>query len=270
MKIALVGLGRTGKLAAEYLLERDVLHMAFCRDTSENAGCDLGDLLKRDKTGIVVDSIRNLSNRLLADRPDVLIDFSGRDFLKENMEIVAAHGVHIVTAVTDYTDLDVERFRRIGETGTIGIIMAPNITYGVNIMMLLAQTAARLMPDYDFEIVEEHHSLKKDVPSGTAKKVAHKIDRILKKCFVGDEKTIPVHSIRSGGIVGKHKLIIAGKYDQLEISHASISRTAFAEGAFKAACFIRDRKGFYEMEDVFKERNKSLLPSMHEAVEPAI
>lgn len=247
MKIALIGLGRTGKLVAEYLLDKGMLSMVLCRKGSKDEQTDIGGVLGRKDTGLCIETTDNLEMKLFHYQPEVLIDFSGPEFLRENIHLLDKCGVRIVTAVTDYTVADIEKFKCIVGHGRIGMIMVPNITYGVNVMMLLVRMAAELMDEYDFEIIEEHHNQKKDIPSGTAKKIAYKIDERLTQ----RDNLTPVHSIRSGSIVGKHKVIIAGKYDKVEISHESFSRLAFAEGAYKAARFIHQKVGFYEMEDVF-------------------
>ncbi|MPN51595.1 4-hydroxy-tetrahydrodipicolinate reductase [bioreactor metagenome] len=129
--------------------------------------------------------------------------------------------------------------------------MAPNITYGVNVLMLMAEIAAELLGDYDFEVFEEHHKHKKDRPSGTAKKIVNKIRNGLLT-----QKDIPEHVVRAGGIIGKHKILICGEFDKLEISHESFSRVAFAEGAYKAAQFITGKTGFYEMSDIFEHERQ--------------
>ena len=251
MKIALVGLGRTGRIAAEYLLQQDALSMVLCRPNSSNANRDLGEILNIKSTGIMVDTTDHLERKLFHKKPDVLIDFSSHNFLKENIHTFAKCGINVVTAVTDYDRAEVEKLKIFAEKTNIGIVMAPNITYGVNVLMLMAEIAAELLGDYDFEVFEEHHKHKKDRPSGTAKKIVNKIrDGLL------EQKEIPEHVVRAGGIIGKHKLMVCGEFDKLEISHESFSRVAFAQGAYKAAQFIAGKTGFYEMSDIFEHERQ--------------
>lgn len=254
MQVALVGLGKTGRFVAKLFAEKGVLRAAFCRDCAKHK--KLGETLD-----VALESVDNLIPRLRADRIDVLVDFSRAEFLRRHMAEIAESGVHIVTAITEFTEEDLARFQRIAVEKRTGFVIVPNITYGVNVMMQMMQMAATLMNDYDFEIIEEHHNQKKDIPSGTAKKMAAKIDEILERHCDYDDKVTPVHSIRSGGLIGKHKVIIAGKYDKIEIIHESFSRMAFAEGAYKAAEFIRDKVGFYEMEDLLRDEQKKVLLS---------
>jgi len=249
IKIALVGLGATGKTVAEYLLGKNVLSMVLCRKSSIHAYSDLGSVINRRDTNIIVEPCEHLERRLFENKPDVLIDFSSSHFLRDNINMLAHYGVNIVTAVTDYEPAEIEKIKQVALQDKIGVIMAPNITYGVNVLMLLTEIATELMNGYDFHVLEEHHHRKKDSPSGTAKKIATKIEAILAANLNDNE--VLIHAVRTGGIVGKHKVLICGEYDQLEISHESFSRIAFAEGAYKAALFIYGKKGLYGMDNVF-------------------
>lgn len=255
MKIALIGLGTTGKIVAEYLLKEQILAMVLCRKGSSTAGKDLGEILHRPTTGITIETTEDLEEKLLQYQPNVLIDFSHSDFLSENVISLARRKVNVVTAVTSYSEMDMRRIKRVAQKGKIGIVMAPNITFGVNVLLLMARMAAELQMDYDFEIVEENHKHKTDSPSGTAKKIATAISSTINE-VKGESNNIPIHSIRSGDIIGRHKILVTGKYDQLEISHTAFSRDAYAEGAHMAAKFICGRVGLYEMKDVYQlEKN---------------
>ncbi|MDR3591804.1 MAG: 4-hydroxy-tetrahydrodipicolinate reductase [Negativicutes bacterium] len=255
MKIALIGLGTTGKTVAEYLLRNRTLAMVLCRQDSPKAGKDLGEILHRPATGIALETTDNLAEKLQHHQPDVLIDFSRPAFLSEHLATLAKARVNVVTAVTGYSEMDMRRIKLVAQSGKIGVVMAPNITYGVNVLLLMVQLAAQLQLECDFEIIEENHRNKLDSPSGTANKIATAISLTIEENG-GDSVTIPIHSIRSGDIVGRHKILVTGKYDQIEIAHTAFSREAYAEGAFKAAQFVRGRPGFYEMKDVFRlEKN---------------
>lgn len=251
MKIALVGLGRTGRIVAEYLLAQGVLRMVLCRPNNTNANKDLGEILHCKDTGIKIETSEHLERKLFQYQPDILIDFSCTSFLTDNIHILEKCGVNVVTAVTGYDSAELEKIKNVAQKGMIGVVMAPNITYGVNVLMLLTQLAAELLNSYDFEIYEEHHRHKKDSPSGTAKKIALKIQEGLNR-----SEEVPTHAVRAGGIIGKHKVIICGEYDTIEISHQAYSRKAFAEGAYKVAQFLMGKTGYYEMQDVFEEERE--------------
>ncbi len=254
IRIALAGLGTTGNLVAEFLHKQRVLSFVLCRSGSPNEGKDLGEVLERPFIGIPVISTDNLAEKLEQHKPDIVIDFSGPAFLKKHLATLAKGGVNVVTAVTGYSRMDVKRIRVLTRKHKNGVIMAPNITFGVNVMLMMAQLAAYLQPDYDFDIVEENHRHKKDSPSGTAEKIAAALTDVFNKA--GElNKRIGIHSIRAGDVAGKHKVLICGKYDQIELTHTAFSRLAFAEGAYKAAKFILNKVGFYEMKEVFRVDN---------------
>lgn len=250
MKIALIGLGTTGRIVAEFLYKEQALSVVLCRKNSPDAGKDLGEILHRPHMAIPVETIDNLEEKLLKYKPDVIIDFSSPSFLRENLAVLARCNVNVVTAVTSYTQMDIKRAKVLARKKKLGVVFAPNITRGVNVMLLMAQIAAILQPDYDFQVIDENHRNKKDSPSGTAEKIAAAITKGLGKRLDEDE-LVPIHSIRAGDITGRHKVLACGLYDQIEITHTAFSRKAYAEGAYKAACFILGKTGLYEMKDVY-------------------
>jgi 4-hydroxy-tetrahydrodipicolinate reductase len=257
VRVALVGLGRTGKIVAEYLLQQGVLCMVLCKPNSTSANKDIGEILNLKDTGIVIETSDHLERKLFQYKPDILIDFSGTSFLPDYIHIIEKCGVNVVSAVTGYDSAELEKIKNVALKGIIGVIVAPNITYGINVLMLMSEIAAELMNDYDFQIYEEHHKHKKDSPSGTAKKIAAKIQDSLSL-----NEEIPTHAVRAGGIVGKHKVMICGEFDSIELSHQSYSRKAFAESSYKVSLFLMGKTGFYEMSDVFeyeREQKKQIL-----------
>ena len=135
--------------------------------------------------------------------------------------------------------------------------MAPNITEGVNILIELARRVSKVWPDCDIDIFETHFKKKKDVPSGTALKIAKLLNND-RKMLAGKRanglkkpKEITIHSIRAGGIIGKHEVLFATQNQIITIVHESSSRLAFAEGAIKAAKWIYLKKpGLYSMKRV--------------------
>jgi 4-hydroxy-tetrahydrodipicolinate reductase len=127
----------------------------------------------------------------------------------------------------------------------LGVVFAPNVTLGVNVLLAALKLVARALPSFDYHITETHHNKKKDIPSGTAKKIAAAIEAELPE---GAE--VPIDAIRAGGYVGLHTVMLASDYERLSLTHESFSRRAFVEGALVAAEFIAGRTGWYNMEDV--------------------
>jgi len=146
---------------------------------------------------------------------------------------------------------------------TIPILMAPNMSLGVNLLFRLVEDVARVLKGYDVEIIEAHHNLKKDAPSGTAAKLAENIAQTLnldfkevgvygRKGIIGPRKSeeIGLHAVRAGDIVGDHTVIFGGTGERLELTHRAHSRDCFARGAVEAAKWIvRQAPGFYDMQD---------------------
>jgi 4-hydroxy-tetrahydrodipicolinate reductase len=197
----------------------------------------------------------------------VLIDFTRPAGTLAHVAVCRELGVRLVIGTTGFTD---EQKAEIAEHAKhIAIVMAPNMSVGVNVVLKLLETAARALDaGFDVEIIEAHHRHKIDAPSGTALKmgevVAQASGRDLKACAVyardgqsspdGGERNpraIGFSSIRGGDIVGDHTVLFAGNGERIEITHRSSSRATYAEGGLRAARFLAGRShGLYGMDDV--------------------
>lgn len=250
--VCLIGLGRTGMEIARILLDQHDIKIvgAICSEFSSKAGKDIGEVLGLPATGARVYLPNQLKMVIDKLKPDVFVDFSNFKATMKNVKTIAESGAGLVIGTTGFSKTDLLRMMVLAKKNGSGILYAPNITLGVNVMMLLSNIAARILTDYDFEITEAHHKFKKDSPSGTALKIADEIEKGLESSGVDVGESIPIHAIRAGGIVGRHQLMIAGEDDKIEIVHESFSRKAFAAGALKGIRFIRNKAGFYEMRDV--------------------
>ncbi|PIU82726.1 MAG: 4-hydroxy-tetrahydrodipicolinate reductase [Elusimicrobia bacterium CG06_land_8_20_14_3_00_38_11] len=172
---------------------------------------------------------------------DVAIDFTNMDATLFHLDIAKKQKKPIIIGTTGITDEGVERIKN--ASTEIPIILAANMSVGVNLLFKLVEEVAVAIPGYDVEIVEAHHNQKKDAPSGTAIKIAE----ILKTY----KKKIVIHSIRAGDIVGEHTVIFAGNGERLELIHRAHTRDTFAAGAVKAAKWLFGKKpGLYTMRDV--------------------
>ncbi len=253
MKVCISGLGRTGKeIARTILLQNEIqLVSAICSPSSKSLNKDLGEILGINKTGIMVTGSDNLEEVIFRNKPDVVIDFSNPKSALKNALIFSKYRINIVVGTTGFSDYQLKKLYVICRKFKNGIVYAPNITMGVNVLMLLSNLTASLLSNYDFQITELHHKNKLDSPSGTAKKIAGEIQNgLLNKGVVVSHKDIPINSVRAGGVIGKHEVMIVGQEDKIEISHESFSRKAFAQGAVSAAKFIHKKSGYYEMKDV--------------------
>ena len=248
MKVCISGLGRAGSQIARYLLscERAKLVSAVCSPGSVKSGRDLGEVIGCPDAGIQVYPSDLIESCVFNTKPDLVLDFSQPDAALSNAEIFFSLGVRVVMGTTGFSKAEEAELYALADRYGAGLIYAPNITRGVSTLMFLAELASRILTGYDVEIIEMHHSRKTDVPSGTAAKLAN---QLRETAFAGEKKEIPVASVRAGGIVGCHKVMLVGGNDMVEISHQSFSRDAFAEGALFAAEFLQDKTGIYEMKD---------------------
>jgi 4-hydroxy-tetrahydrodipicolinate reductase len=190
--------------------------------------CDLGDLIEP--------AVKNC---------DVAIDFSNANAI---VEICAAALQHCRPLVIGTTGHSQEERRLIEETAqSLPIVFASNFSIGVNVLFWLTGKAAeQLGGDFHIEIVETHHTMKKDAPSGTAKTLAEVL-----KATKKTESEIPIQSIRKGDVVGEHTVIFNGPSERLELTHRAASREIFARGALRAAKWIINQpSGLYSMQDV--------------------
>jgi 4-hydroxy-tetrahydrodipicolinate reductase len=194
---------------------------------------------------------------------DALIDFTRPEGTLQHLRICRDLGIAAVVGTTGFSDAEKAEIAEIAQH--IPIMMAPNMSVGVNVTLKLLEMAAKaLATGYDIEIVEAHHRHKVDAPSGTALKmgevIADALGRDLKTCAVyaregvtgeRDPSSIGFATIRGGDIVGDHTVLFAGIGERIEISHKSSSRATYAQGSLRAVRFVAGRPpGLYDMFDV--------------------
>jgi len=194
---------------------------------------------------------------------DAVIEFSHHTVSAAVAQACAAAGTLLVIGTTGHTDEEVAQIR--AASSSIPLVFAPNFSVGVNALFWLTQKTAEILgPDFDLEIVEMHHRLKKDAPSGTARRLAEILAGVRGLQYSGDirhgregivgERTsheIGMHSLRGGDVVGDHTVIFATQGERIELTHKASSRDTFARGAIRAAKWARGRHpGLYDMQDV--------------------
>ena len=261
-RVAVTGAaGRMGKtlIQAIHQAEDLTLGAAFERGGLSLIGADAGELAGVGRMGVA------LSDDLAAaaDAYDALIDFSVPESTLRSVEVCAAAGKRLVIGTTGFDDDGLARIRAAAQR--VPILMAPNMSVGVNLAFRLVELAARVLgDDVDVEIVEAHHRHKIDAPSGTAVRmgeiVAAALGRELEQVAVyGRHGTtgarardaIGFATVRAGDIVGEHTVLYAGNGERLEITHRAESRMNFAQGALRAARFLAGKPhGLFDMQDV--------------------
>jgi 4-hydroxy-tetrahydrodipicolinate reductase len=197
------------------------------------------------------------------DHAQVLIDFTRPEGTLAHLKVCRERGVKAVIGTTGFSDA--QKAQIADAARDIAIVLAPNMSVGVNVTMKLLELAARaLSTGFDIEIVEAHHRHKVDAPSGTALKmgevIAQALGRDLKQCGVfaregvtgeRDPSSIGFSAIRGGDIVGDHTVLFAGTGERIEITHKAGSRATYAQGSLRAVRFLAgQQKGLFDMFDV--------------------
>lgn len=222
-------------------------------------GRDLGGLIHSEPLGISLS--RDLYSVL--EEADVLIDFTHPSVTEANLKAVLKTKTAYVLGTTGLSEKISRSLQSAGRK--IGIVQSPNMSIGVNLLFKLAElTGGTLDETYDIEIVEAHHRMKKDAPSGTALKLLEILSKARRKDVKKDtvygregetgarpRGQIGVLAVRGGDVVGDHTVSFLGEGERLELTHRATSREAFAQGALRAAKFIAKQKsGLYNMAQV--------------------
>ena len=264
-RIAVAGAsGRMGRMLIEAVRGAPELRLAGALDVagSPAVGADAGAFLGFSSGVAIASDLRaGLSNA------QVLIDFTRPEGTLAHLAVCRELGVQLVIGTTGFSDAQKSEIADAAKD--IAIVMAPNMSVGVNVTFKLLEMAAKaLATGYDIEIIEAHHRHKVDAPSGTALKmgevIAGALGRDLKDCAVyaregvtgeRDPSSIGFATIRGGDIVGDHTVLFAGTGERIEITHKSASRATYAQGSLRAVKFLADKKaGLYDMFDVLNLR----------------
>ena len=261
LPIAVAGAtGRMGHMLIEAILATDDCRLAGALDiaASPALGQDAAAWLGKS-SGVAVTS----DLRAGLQGAKFLIDFTRPEGTLAHLKVCRELGVKAVIGTTGFSEAQKAEIAEIAQD--IAIVMAPNMSVGVNVTLKLLQMAAQaLATGYDIEIIEAHHRHKVDAPSGTALKMgevmAEAMGRDLKDCAVyeryghtgeRDPSSIGFATIRGGDIVGDHTVLFAGTGERIEITHKSSSRATYAQGSLRAARYLADKRhGLYDMFDV--------------------
>ncbi|MFV0680440.1 4-hydroxy-tetrahydrodipicolinate reductase [Ottowia sp.] len=264
-RVAVAGAsGRMGQILINAVRTSDDCQLAGALDRPDSPviGQDAGALSGQ---ALGVNVMAELDQGLQA--AQVLIDFTRPEATMAHLAACRRLGVALVIGTTGFADAQKAEIQAAAQD--IAIVMAPNMSVGVNVTFKLLEMAAKaLATGYDIEVIEAHHRHKVDAPSGTALKMgevmADALGRKLKDCAVyeryghtgeRDPSTIGFATIRGGDIVGDHTVLFAGTGERIEISHKSSSRAGYAQGSLRAVRFLAGRApGLYDMFDVLNLR----------------
>lgn len=228
MKIALIGYGAMGKLI---------------RMLAEEKGHTVAAVLDEADSDLPADEFAAKLKGV-----DVAIDFTVADAVRRNVEACMAAGVPIVVGTTGWNE-QLKDIKELVDKSGGALVFGANFSIGVNLFYTIADHAAELFakfPEYEVFIEEQHHSRKKDAPSGTALKLKYILNRHI-------DADIDIPATRAGNIPGTHRVGFDGPADQILLTHTARSREGFASGAITAAEWVRGKKGFFEFVDVLKD-----------------
>lgn len=242
LKIGLIGYGKAGQAVANVLRDEPDLTLSWiARGTTRGAiGNGAGS------TPVIgLDQIK-LADWLDAHPVDALVDFSGPTAVRAYGEEVRRRGLILVSAISAYSDLDSDYLRSLGANARV--MGSPNITLGINFLILAAKLLREVALHADIAILEEHFRDKPEV-SGTARKIARSLD----------VKDASITSLRLGGIVGHHEVVFGFPYQTVRLSHDSIRREAFGTGAAFALRELAKQTGpgFFTFEDLLMQRMRN-------------
>jgi 4-hydroxy-tetrahydrodipicolinate reductase len=253
--------GRMGSRIIALLKDYPEIKLVGAVESKDNPrlGNDAGVVAGIGQLGIkIVDDIEKV-----IDNTDIAVNFTNPEATIEHLKIVKEYKKSIVIGTTGF---DNNQISLIQETSKeIPIVLSPNMSIGVNLLFKILKDVAKVLgDDYDVEIIEVHHRMKKDAPSGTAIKIAKVISEALgrnfdevavyaRKGIIGERtnKEIGIQTVRAGDIVGEHTVIFGGLGERIEIVHKASSRDTFAMGALKAVLWLYGKPvGLYDMGDV--------------------
>ena len=242
MKVGLMGFGRAGRAVARILLESKETNLRWViRRSSVLEHRSVPEFLgiQSDEPGLIYRSEEFTADELLDTHPvDFIVDFSSDTGIDYYGEAAVRHNTGIVSAVSGYSPEQLARLRALADH--IPVMHSPNITLGINFLIIAAQILKKIAPYTDIEIIEEHFKQKADV-SATAKLIAGTLELPV-EC---------VKTIRAGGIIGVHEILFGFPYQTIRLRHESISREAFGNGILFALRHLEGKpKGLYKMEDL--------------------
>lgn len=250
IKIGLFGFGKTGKAVAGELLQEEKFALQWIvRKTKTNKMQYAGRLFGYESDIAPIYSESEINNNFfIENKVDIIIDFSNTIGYK-SYKYATEIGIRVISAISKYDQSAIKELKRYSQN--TAVLYSPNITLGINFLMVASQVLQKIAPHADIEIVEEHFREKKET-SGTALKIAN---------VLGLEKENHVNSIRVGGIVGKHEIIFGLQNQTIRLTHESINKAAFGQGAIFAAKWLINKKiGYYSMEQIIAEMIEQNLP----------
>jgi 4-hydroxy-tetrahydrodipicolinate reductase len=254
--------GRMGSTIIKLIFQNPEIDLVAAFEHPEHpaVGKDVAEIIPGlPKTGIIIEN----SLEKVIEKGDVIIDFTFHKASLEHAKINAKYKKAMVIGTTGFTKEELEEIHFLAKKN-FPLVQAYNMSLGINLLYKLVEITAKVLGEgYDIEIIEAHHRMKKDAPSGTALKLADVIAKTLgrteedyKFCrhgLIGERspREIGIQTIRAGDIVGEHTVLFGGIGERIELTHRASSRETFARGAVRAAIWVVGKEpGVYDMQDV--------------------
>jgi 4-hydroxy-tetrahydrodipicolinate reductase len=242
IRVGLVGFGKTGRaVASELLLDKSIDLVWVVRKTQALEHRSVREFLgiESEEDGSIhwIGDV-DFETLQLSSPVDAIIDFSSETGMDYYGEVAAAQGITIISAISSLPDSRIKELKKYG--ASTRVLWSPNITLGINFLIIAAKTLQKIAPLADISILEEHFKFKEEI-SGTARKIAQALNY--------DEEEIL--SVRAGGIIGVHEVLFGFPFQTVRLKHESIAREAFGSGAKFALGELQSKEiGFYSMEDL--------------------
>lgn len=242
MEIGLMGFGKTGRAVASVLLESKETHLQWVvRKSKSLEHRSVPDFLgvESDEPGLIYSKGEFSAAELIDNHPvDAIIDFSSESGIEYYGEEARKRRISIITAISAYSPEKIEYLKDLSKDTRV--VCSPNITIGINFLIIAAKVLKNIAPYTDIEIIEEHFKTKPEV-SGTARRIAEGLE-------LPEES---IKTIRAGGIIGVHEILFGFPFQTVRLKHESIAREAFGNGVLFIARHIQEKSnGFYTMEDL--------------------
>ena len=254
IRVAVTGAG--GRMASKIIksiLKQEDMKVVAAIGTPNTPfeGKDIGEVIGVGKIDVQVKGAQKLAEVLKEKKPDVLVDFTKANAAVDTIKTSADCDVNVVVGTTGFSEEQMDEIKRSIEGNKIKAVIAPNMAVGVNAFFKIIEDLAKILNDYDIEIIEAHHKNKVDAPSGTAVKTYEIIAEALSKNKdetyvygrqgIVDARTsgeIGMHAVRGGDIVGDHTVLFAGEGERIEIVHRAHSRQVFVKGVIKSVRYV--------------------------------
>lgn len=243
IRVGIFGFGKTGRIVVGEFLKNPSMNVCWvARRSREAQGRSLANYFGLDICKASLHALDEITPAFFEQNPvDVIIDFSGQSGIHA-YACAAKQGIRLVSAISNYSKHEMDMLDEYSKEAAV--LYSPNITIGVNFLMVASKVMQRIAPHADIEIVEEHFKGKKDV-SGTACRIARALSL---------DESSHINSIRVGGVIGRHEVIFGLPNQTIRVIHESINRAAFGQGAILAAQWLSNKDpGVYSMEQIITE-----------------